>query len=199
METKNQVFESTIGDVAENSLFRLNTVAIAKNSGCSEAFLFKTFKTKRNLLLETYFYILESMNRSIAIDPDFSIRSVHDFYVFLKKLWKEIVGFYLSRPEYAVFLSDLRLSGLYNREILSYEMLLRQDIVAQLGKAARKLKIYRVFSKDVFWSYFIDATVCFVKRIIDEVEEADSEAEMDARFDVLFTGMFEAIEKNSAN
>ncbi len=199
METKNQVFESTIDDVAENSLFRLNTVAIAKNSGCSEAFLFKTFKTKRNLLLETYFYILEAMNRSIEIESDFQIRSIHDFYLFLQKLWKEIVNFYIENPEYALFFGDFRLSGLYNREILSYEILLREDIVSQLSKAARKLKVYRAFSKDVFWSYFIDSTVCFVKRIIDEVDIAESEEELNEKFDILFRGMFEAIEQNRKN
>ena len=88
-KTKKRIIENSTILFYENGYTSTSTKSIAKKSNISEATIFKYFKTKKNLLIETILFFLERFGNDIIVKPLDKIIYENEntsFEIILKKI-----------------------------------------------------------------------------------------------------------------
>ena len=68
MDIKTKILDATIDECADKSIYKISTISIAENAGCSEANVFKIYKNKANLLYESFIYIDKKLIKILDFD-----------------------------------------------------------------------------------------------------------------------------------
>lgn len=168
MDFKTKIIENTIIEVANSSFGKFSTLEIAKRSGCSEANLFKLFKTKRNLLLEAYLYIDAQIEKKIKIKVPEQIETYDDYMNVLKELVECVVSYLSKKKEYTIYYAWFRTSSLYNSMIFSYESRIRNDLFDFFQNANQMFNIYSEVGNETFWLMLFDYVLCIVRRDVEQ-------------------------------
>lgn len=109
MDIKTKILEATIEECAEKSIYKISTISIAENAGCSEANVFKIYKNKANLLYETFIYIDSKLIKFLDFDLPEDIETIEEFKINLKKVWETIINFFMKTPNMRYFVTTLEI------------------------------------------------------------------------------------------
>ncbi len=191
MNLREIVIFNTVDEAAKLSLFKISTIEIAKNSGCSEANIFKLFKNKRNLLLETYLNVLKKVeddNEVILPKED----NLDSFILFTKKVWKKFIHYFLCENNYCKYLYEYRNSNLFSQEIINYEVNIEYSLINYFDRIDKKYNIYSYISRNVFLRYIFDSLLrCSLE--FDHENISFNDNQIDLMYKIYFQGIINLI------
>lgn len=108
--TKEQVIEKTLEITRDNQDFsKVNLRVIAREVGCAHTNLYNYFSNFDQLLCEVYIKVLSIFSAKIME----GISGINDYILLLRKLFNEIIDFYLSNRGWFRLLWIESISGIY--------------------------------------------------------------------------------------
>lgn len=194
MNIRDTIIYSTIYEASVNSLHKIKTIEIARNSGCSEANIFKIFNNKCNLLLESYLNAIRIMENEVDINYPKNIKSVDRLVSFTTELWNQYIYYFISKQHFTSFVYEYRLSYFYSPSIAKYETRIESPIIMFLDNINETFSIYKILPREVFIGFVINSALSFAKKIIDgEVEEKAEKVE--DMYQIVFGGIINKIKE----
>lgn len=194
MNIRDTIIYSTIYEASVNSLHKIKTIEIARNSGCSEANIFKIFNNKCNLLLESYLNAMRIMENEVDINYPKNIKSVDRLVSFTTELWNQYIYYFISKQHFTSFVYEYRLSYFYSPSIAKYETRIESPIIMFLDNINETFSIYKILPREVFIGFVINSALSFAKKIIDgEVEEKAEKVE--DMYQIVFGGIINKIKE----
>ena len=174
MDIKTKILDATIEECAEKSIYKISTISIAENAGCSEANVFKIYKNKANLLYETFIYIDSKLIKFLDFDLPEDIETIEEFKINLKKVWETIINFFYENPKYAIFCHYFRDSKLYDSKVMEFEFNASPKLNRYFAIANEKFHIYKNINKMHYWLACLDFSINYIKRIVEGLIPADN-------------------------
>ncbi len=174
MDIKTKILDATIDECADKSIYKISTISIAENAGCSEANVFKIYKNKANLLYESFIYIDKKLIKILDFDLPEDIDSIDEFKANLKKIWEIIIRFFYDNPKYAIFCHYFRNSKLYDSKVMEFEFTANPKLNRYFAIANEKFSIYKNINKTHYWLACLDFSISYIKRIVEGLIPADS-------------------------
>lgn len=194
MNIRDTIIYSTIYEASVNSLHKIKTIEIARNSGCSEANIFKIFNNKCNLLLVSYLNAIRIMENEVDINYPKNIKSVDRLVSFTTELWNQYIYYFISKQHFTSFVYEYRLSYFYSPSIAKYETRIESPIIMFLDNINETFSIYKILPREVFIGFVINSALSFAKKIIDgEVEEKAEKVE--DMYQIVFGGIINKIKE----
>ena len=191
MNLRDIVIFNTVDEAAKLSLFKISTIEIAKNSGCSEANIFKLFKNKRNLLLVTYLNVLKKVEDDNELDLP-KEDNLDSFIQFTKKVWKQFIHYFINENNYCKYLYEYRNSNFFSQEIINYEVNIGYSLVDYFDRIDKKYQIYSYMSRTVFLRYAFDAVLrCSLEFDHEYIRFNDNQ--VDLMYKIYFQGIINLI------
>ena len=176
---KEELIKATMQIVAENGLTDFTMKKVTERIGVSEALIYKHFESKDKLL----FICFESVHKQIAAlfaeskIPD--IYSLKDLYATVYTLWMKYFTFLVHNSYRTIFYFEYRQSK-YIKSIM------KRDVEMQKLYFNQFIRIFNVFnerfhvlaktSADHLWTFILDVSGIFAKRIIQGVLPNTSES-----------------------
>lgn len=171
MENKREaLIAATIDIVAESGLNNLAMRQITKRAGTSEALVYKYFDTKENLL----YCCFESVHTKIAALFDnmtipLNAKSQEELYTAVRLYWMVYFKYLVSGGNATIFYFTYRDSS-YIRKIHEHDEARKIGYFksfADFFKAVdEKAHIYDKVGSEYLWTYILDTSGIFAKRII---------------------------------
>lgn len=189
MDTKTRIFESTIFEAKENYIFKISTIAVSKKASTSESNLYKIFKSKNNLLIETFLYIDEQVGEYIVNNvPMQELKTIEDCFVYAKAVWTSYIHFFVNHDAYCSYYSAFRSGKLYTKEIEHLQEEHFKNLLNLFQYIYRDLKVFETISFNLLWSFILDTTLMIAKRMsAGEVEYTPQNIEMS--YHLMFDGL----------
>ncbi len=194
MNIRDTIIYSTIYEASVNSLHKIKTVEIARNSGCSEANIFKIFNNKCNLLLESYLNAMKIMENEIEISYPKNIKSIDRLISFTTELWNQYIFYFIGKQHFTSFVYEYRLSYFYTPTIARYETRIESPIIMFLDSINETFSIYKILPREVFIGYVINSALAFAKKIIDGEFEDNSE-KVEDMYQIVFGGIINKLKE----
>lgn len=166
MNTKTRILEAVITESQNFAISKISTLRVSKKAQTSESNIFKIFKTKSNLLNDTFIYIDEKIGRYIQqkiqkIDDV----SLDNIIQISKDVWMSYLEFFVNHYNYAIYYSTFRMSKHYNPDILDKQGINYEFLYPLFSFISSKSNIYSLVSFDLVWSFILDTTLLIAKRM----------------------------------
>ncbi|MBQ6783630.1 MAG: TetR/AcrR family transcriptional regulator [Acholeplasmatales bacterium] len=167
MDTKTKILESVIKESKNSSISKISTIGVSKAAGTSESNIYKIFKTKENLLAETFLYIDSKAAKYLNIDYSENDLSSHDKMTSLiYKIWRKYFDFFVKNTSYINYYSQFVTDNkLYKDEI-------RRRRTENYGKfhkliehVKNEINNYSGINFDFFFIVAQDTTLSICRRI----------------------------------
>lgn len=197
MNIRDTIIYNTIYEASINSLHKIKTIEIARNSGCSEANIFKLFNNKCNLLLESYLNAMRIMENEISINYPKNIKSMDRLISFTTELWNQYIYFFVSKQHFASFVYEYRLSYFYSSSIARYETRIESPIIMFLDSINETFSIYKILPRELFINFVINSALGFAKKIIDGEFEDDAE-KVEEMYQIVFGGIINRLKETNS-
>lgn len=191
-ERKRELTDATMQIVAEQGLHGFSMRQVTRKVGVSEALLYRYFPTKEELLYSCF----ESMHKGIAAVfahakvPDFE--NLTDTFETIRNLWTDYFVFLVKSGYRTIFYFDYRDSS-YMKHILEKDEEARNTYFSgfvQLFYAfENKYHILKNVESNYLWTYILDTTGIFAKRVI-RGELPASDENYDVIFKLIFGGIY---------
>ncbi len=138
----------------------------AQVAGVAEGSLYYHFKSKDDLLAQTFYYIdhriaavFDEFVKHASVNKKNLNELVHD-------MWKQYFGFLMKNPEETLFYYRFRTSTRYNKEIQETQFTYFHSFISIITKLDQMADIYKRISWHVLWTYVIDTSTAFAFRVI---------------------------------
>ena len=167
LDTKTKILESVIKESKNSSINKISTIGVSKAAGTSESNIYKIFKTKENLLAETFLYIDSKAAKYLNVDYSESDLSSHDKMTSLiYKIWRKYFDFFVKNTSYINYYSQFVTDNkLYKDEI-------RRRRTENYGKfhkliehVKNEINNYSGINFDFFFIVAQDTTLSICRRI----------------------------------
>ena len=167
LDTKTKILESVIKESKNSSISKISTIGVSKAAGTSESNIYKIFKTKENLLAETFLYIDSKAAKYLNIDYSENDLSSHDKMTSLiYKIWRKYFDFFVKNTSYINYYSQCGTDNkLYKDEI-------RRRRTENYGKfhkliehVKNEINNYSGINFDFFFIVAQDTTLSICRRI----------------------------------
>lgn len=167
LDTKTKILESVIKESKNSSISKISTIGVSKAAGTSESNIYKIFKTKENLLAETFLYIDSKAAKYLNIDYSENDLSSHDKMTSLiYKIWRKYFDFFVKNTSYINYYSQFVTDNkLYKDEI-------RRRRTENYGKfhkliehVKNEINNYSGINFDFFFIVAQDTTLSICRRI----------------------------------
>lgn len=195
MDTKTKIMEAVIKECKNSLIGKLSTVNVSKVAGTSESNIYKIYKTKDTLLIETFLYLDNKITKKISSNYD--ITGIDDFNEFaqtLYNMWRMYLEFFAKNYSYAHYYSMFRTDNkLYTPDVIRRQNSNKEkiwDFVRRLSDDNELLLNQIPFN--LFWTLAIDSTLAVAQRMAKGDIEL-SEDNIDYTYHILFDGIFELV------
>lgn len=166
---KRELIDATMQIVAENGLNGFSMKKVTERAGVSEALVYRYFPTKDELLYASF----ESVNKRIAALFDSFVLPAFDspqaVESAVRSLWLMYFDFLVKAKHCTVFYFDYRDSN-YIRRIKANEREVGETYFRSFSKLIavfnERFGIFERMSSDHLWTYILDTTGLFAKRLI---------------------------------
>lgn len=191
MTRKELLLDATMRVVAEKGLFSFSMKQVTKLVGTSEALIYRHFETKENLLLQCF----QSVDRQIAalfmkMEPK-KVNSGPELYQYIHDLWMTYFTFLVQNDYRTLFYFEYRDSP-YIATVLKHSDAAAQsyfksfvDIFYSFDSV---FHIYEKVNPDYLWTFVLDVTGIFAKRIIRR-ELPEGEESYENVWRLMYAGM----------
>lgn len=197
MDTKTRIMESVIVESKDGPISKINTISVSNKARTSESNLYKIFKTKKNLLIETFLYIDQKIGKYLTENiTTFAGNDIPSTINYVKDVWTKYLEFFVSNYDYALYYSTFRISKLYTDDVSKMQQEHFIILTEMFEFINRDLNIYSMFPFALFWSFVLDTTLLIAKRMGNkEVEYSDVNVELS--FHLVFDGLINILLNNN--
>ena len=159
-----KIIRQTIRLGAEEGLDHISTIELAKKVGISEGTIFVHFKTKENLIYETYKFC-----ENIIKEPLNGLLTKADTKEELYNYWLTVVEKLIDKPNVALFLYNYFISKYFIR----FAFLENDDIITFMNKWLKRSGNWDFNPKTVLaiWNNLYFATLRYVMFEMNRAEE----------------------------
>lgn len=169
---KEMLMDATMRIVAQGGLSSFSMRQVTKAVGVSEALIYRHYETKENLLFQCF----QSVDRQIADlftdETFFSAASEKGLYKYIHGLWLKYFTFLVQNGYKTLYYFEYRDSFYFEAALTGgkYDTLPAQMYFKNFIDIFRAIdKDHHIFEKvnpDLLWTYVLDVTGIFAKRII---------------------------------
>lgn len=197
MNTKTRILEAVITESQNFAISKISTLRVSKKAQTSESNIFKIFKTKNNLLIETFIYTDEKIGRYIEknVQP-IEANSIENVIFFSKEVWFAYLEFFVKHYAYAVYYSLFRMSKHYVGDVSEKQKNNYLFLLPMFEYISRDSNIYSMISFDLLWSFILDTTLLIAKRMGTK-EIAYTKENIENSYHLVFDGLINVFMKNS--
>ena len=167
LDTKTKILECVIKESKNSSISKISTIGVSKAAGTSESNIYKIFKTKDNLLAETFLYIDSKAAKAVSVDYSDADFSSHDKMTSLiYKVWRKYFDFFVKNTSYVN----------YYYQFITDNKLYKDDLKKK--RSENYLKLHKLFdyvkgeinnysgiNYDFFFLIMQDTTLSICRRI----------------------------------
>lgn len=189
---KYDLIDATMRVVAENGLLAFSMKKVTNLAGVSEALIYKHFETKEKLL----YLCFETVHRQIAalfdkmeIPP---LQAPQEIYEAVRAMWMTYFSFLVQNSYRTIYYFEYRDSR-YIRQIMEADQQVKdtyfQGFVKVFMAFNAQFHIYDKTSPDHLWTYILDVTGIFAKRVI-RGELPDTEESRENIWELISGGLF---------
>lgn len=180
------IFEATISMTTKLGLEHVTTKKVAVEMGISEGAIFYYFSNKKELLIESMYYIDRQIDAVLRTVPFHGIRLMPN----VKRLWTAYFVFFLDHPTYPKFYRDIRWSSYFDRTAMAGQV----QSFPFFAKFAKRCAALMGLNLELFWIFLIETTLNFAVRICaGEIERTDSN--IDRIFRLMSYGLHGVVKK----
>lgn len=175
---KQKLIDAAVSLVAEVGLENFSMAKVAMKAGTSERLVYNHFKTKEAFL----FTCFSEVNRELA--AQFNGSTLHEWQNadstvdFIRGLWMRFFNYLVKAGNRSIFFFEYRNSTHYG-EVMENDAAAQNSYFSDFVQMYRALdELYHITDKvdeDCLWTYVLDATGVFSRRII-KGEMQDTEA-----------------------
>ncbi len=189
---KELLLDKTMQIVAENGLLSFSMKQVTKAVGTSEGLIYRHFETKENLLFQCF----QSIDREIAalftdekIPP---LTSGEEVYRYIKELWMRYFKFLIQNNYKTLYYFEYRDSP-YIAAVSEYGELAAntyfKGFVDVFEVLSNKYHVLEKTNADYLWTYILDVTGIFAKRVVRKELPGDPQGCENA-WNLIFQGIF---------
>ena len=176
MDTKTKILESVIKESKNSSIGKISTIAVSKLANTSESNIYKIFKTKDNLLIETFLYIDSKAAKQLTTDYTDADFASHDRMTnLIYRVWRKYFDFFVKNYAYVRYYSQFRLDKLYSEDVKSKRSGHYSRFNNLFSHVREAITSYSGINYDFFFLMMQDMTLMVCQRIaskdIEQTEE----------------------------
>lgn len=163
-DSRRLMMNAAIKIVAGGGFEGFTTKKWASIAGVAEGSLYLHFKSKDDLLEQTFFYIdhqIAAVFDRFVKKTDFS-----NLELLVSQLWDEYFGFLIDNPEATLYYYRFRTTPRYNVEVQREQFTYFGSFIGIMNKLNDIMELYKKISWNVLWTYVIDTTTAFAFRVI---------------------------------
>lgn len=199
MNIKKSILETVIYEAEDTFISKINTVSVAKKAGTSEAYIYKLFKTKNNLLTEAFLYIDEQIGKYIEETvPSIDLTILEEGFSFAKKVWCAYLHFFVKHPQYTHYYSAFRICKLYTLEISKRQEEHFRSLMMLFRFMNQDMQVFNIISFNLFWSFILDTTLLIARKMGNEEVEYTSQ-NIEISYHLIFDGLINILFKEEGN
>ena len=161
------MMNAAIRVVADYGIGGFTTKKWAAEAGVAEGSLYYHFKSKNDLLDQTFLYVNHQIASALAVDES-KLADQETLKKTADNIWRTAYRYLIENAEYTKYFCRYRTSTRYSQEIRNY---LREEYTS-LMNTMKQIHRYHEFREDVdwdfFWGYLVDATTSMALRVIDK-------------------------------
>ena len=177
MDTRTKILECVIKESKNSSISKISTIGVSKAAGTSESNIYKIFKTKENLLAETFLYIDSKAAKVSCVDYSENDLASHDKMISLiYKVWRKYFDFFVKYPNYvnyySQFISD---NKLFKEDIRARRIANYAKLHELIGFVRKEINNYSGINFDFFFLISQDTTLAICRRIASKDIEMSEE------------------------
>ncbi len=169
-QRRTQLISATVDIVAESGLSAFTVKKAADKVGVSEALVFKYFGTKDELLYASFESVHKSIGNMLAgLDLLSGCKSMEDVYRVVKTYWMTYFDFLVKNGNATLFYFMYRDSPYVNLIRDNDEVAKTTYFESFVGFFYAMDSIFHIYDKtsnEHLWTYVLDATGLFAKRVI---------------------------------
>lgn len=189
MNTNERIFEAVISESFDVAIQKISTINVSNKAKTSEANIFRIFKNKTNLFIETFLYIDNQIGEYIKeVNLDHNYDNIDDLFNGVKDIWIKYIEFFKEHKTYIRYYQSFRLSKYYNDEIAKLQEVNFKPLIEKIYLIEVRYKVFEKISYDLFWSFLLDTTLLFSRRICDDQIEYN-DLNLDLMFHLIFDGI----------
>ena len=165
---RERFIEATIKLVAQMGMENLRTKHIATEVGMSEGSLFAYFKTKEDILRESFYVADKRFSDIMLEDPDVRSGNVtpENFRQVASNVWHRCFRYLIEHPEETLFTIRYRYSAYYTREVRSQRQAFNGSFAKSYEMIDRLFTETDNFYRGFFVNYAFELTLSFAEKII---------------------------------
>lgn len=191
---KAELMDAAMEIVAEIGFASFSMKKVTDRVNVAEGLIYKHFSTKDNL----FFCCFESIHKQIAalfddgsILQDVSGYSMEEIMLYVKRLWIKYFSFLVKNKHRTLYYFEYRDSP-YMAEVMAHDAeagdTYFKNFVHIFIELDKILHIYDKVSPNYLWTYILDVSGIFAKRII-RGELPDGEESYDAIYNLILNGI----------
>lgn len=101
MNTNERIFEAVISESFDVAIQKISTINVSNKAKTSEANIFRIFKNKTNLFIETFLYIDNQIGEYIKeVNLDHNYDNIDDLFNGIKDIWIKYIEFFKEHKTY---------------------------------------------------------------------------------------------------
>jgi len=171
-ERKKKIMEATMHIIATNGIETFSVIQVARATKINEALIYRDFGTKDNLLLECY-KMIDSNIASLYDNYDFNqdVSTPEKLISVLRDLWY-LLFLYLLSSDYRTLFYHMYRDSSHMNNLIQHTIEIKEDYFGYFFDNIRSLFLrcnvnYDSIDWSIAWTYVIDASMLFAKRIIN--------------------------------
>lgn len=174
-ESQKLMMNAAIEIVAEHGLEGFTTKKWAHSAGVAEGSLYYHFKSKNDLLDQTFLYIDAEIWSFMNCDP-VEIMS-GDYMEGIRTLWSRFYQYLIGNPKKTLYYFRYRTSTHYTDEIHSQQVPAYKAFFEMMDQLNEKTGYRSKVRSKILWTFVVDCTLSFAFRVINGRLENDKATE----------------------
>ncbi len=176
---KEMLLDTTMRIIAQGGLSSFSMRQVTKAIGVSDALIYRHYETKENLLFQCFQSVEQQIDELFVAENMPQLSSELELYEYIKKLWMRYFYFLVKNDYKTLFYFEYRDSlhlptfqknGDVEADIYSEGFAHTFDMIDN------KYHILDKVGVDYFWTYILDVTGIFAKRVIREELPIDEQS-----------------------
>lgn len=195
-ESRALMMNAAIRIVAKHGFEGFTTKKWALEAGVAEGSLYYHFKSKNDLLDET-FLMIDHEIEELYLEEDEMPENPELLIAFFEELWRRFYHYLLDHPDRTLYYYRYRISPRYTMEMQKQLMEKWGNTLKLFQQVPETIDLSDNITSRVLWSFLVDTTAAFASRIIiwGDTNTAKIEREA-ARF--IMKGLSGLVEKDGA-
>ena len=156
-ESRALMMNAAVRIVAKYGFEGFTTKKWALEAGVAEGSLYYHFKSKNDLLNETFFMIDEEISQ-LYEEGDVIPEDTEKLPSFVEKMWERCYHYLIKNPDKTLFYHRFRTSPRYTEEIQKGQLERYGSDVKSTSELMEKLNLKSKSMERLLWYYFMDTT-----------------------------------------